>query len=105
MIFDMFGILLHNLKLYSIILHLVAITFAISIIQFYKEARLSHILNGPSMIPDEDIGNKSDITGNQGRFNIQKTVRSQRGITIAGVGSKYSRNTVVARIRDRTMGV
>jgi hypothetical protein len=76
MILDMFGILLHNLKLYSIILHLVAITFAISIIQFYKEARLSHIINGPSIIPDEEIGNKSDITANQGKFNTKKTMKS-----------------------------
>ena len=64
MIMDMFGILLHNLKVYSIILHLIAITLAISLIQFYKEARLSHIINGPLPIHDDDIGKKSDNTAN-----------------------------------------
>ena len=77
MIFDMFGILLHNLKLYSIILHLVTVAFAISIIQFYKEARLSHINNGPSsIIHDEEIGNKSDNTANLGKSNPKKTMKS-----------------------------
>lgn len=72
MVLDMFGVLLHNLKQYSIVLHLVAITFAISVIQLYKEVRMSTIKNGPIIFPEDEVllqhdGNKSDYTVNQAK--------------------------------------
>jgi hypothetical protein len=109
MILDMFGVLLHNLKEYSIVLHLGAITFAICIVQLYKETRLSHIRNGPLVFPEDEIannndGNKSDNTANQGTKS-KKTMMSRldRGKTV--VGSKIQRSTVIGRIRDKTIGV
>jgi len=82
MILDLFGVLLHNLPLYAIILHLVSISFAIEMIQLYKIARLSSIKNGPPILPpNEEEGadlNKSYNINMMGKNNnIKKTFTSQ----------------------------
>jgi hypothetical protein len=60
--------------MYSIILHLVSICFAIEIIQLYKTARFSSIKNPPIIFPEEgDIDpNKSYNTVNMGKTNNNK---------------------------------
>jgi hypothetical protein len=52
---------------------LLAISFTIAIIQLYKQARMSHIINGP-FHDDEIMDHKSDNT--QNLKNNKKTMNS-----------------------------
>jgi hypothetical protein len=67
MIFDMFGVLLHNLPYYSVVLHLVSITFGVNLIQLYKVVRISSLRNENHSRPiligeNDDDADKSDNT-------------------------------------------
>jgi hypothetical protein len=72
MAWDMFGLLLHNLQTYQVIMHLVTMTASIQAIQLYRNARKAS-LKSPGFIPlnqgdaaDQDMDRKSDIVMRSG---------------------------------------
>ena len=102
----MFGLLLHNIPKYSVVLHHVSVTFAIALIQLYKIIRNKKVLDRDrKIIPligelQQGIDNKSDISPNAGAafgktssnpaaagsMHMMKTLNKKSFTTIGGAG-------------------
>ncbi len=109
-IWDMFGFLLHNLKTYQVILHLLTLCLSIQAIQMYKQTR-SNSLKSLNFIPNEagPLAGFDDDGDKKSDDRLMRSVKkrfagsSERGRTIgSGVKSTF-KATIVERIREKTM--
>lgn len=111
MAWDMFGVLLHRLRAYQIIMHLVTMTFSIQAIQLYRTVRFSAFRNSP-LIPvtpelggqGHDFDNKSDILlRSAGQKKVGASERSKTVGSGGGLKSSSARPSAINFIREKTM--
>ena len=102
---DMFGVIVHQMRSYNVVLHLIGITFTIQAIQCYKITRISSLRNIGIIPPgfDQDQQDqKLDISRVVIGQSKQKT--KDRNRTIGSGGSK-AKPSVVDKIRGKTLGL
>ena len=110
-VWDMFGLLFHNLRLYQVILHLVTMTFSIQAIQLYKVTRLNSLKSFEAVIPGQVNAGPLQMYMDDDQKSDDKFIRSvkrrfgasERGRTITSGFARASKQTVVDRIREKTM--
>ena len=119
----MFGILLHDIKIYELIIHLGCLCFSIQAIQVYNVSKkLSNMGQAPKVIPFDDHevipGNsqnlifyrRTHVDGTIGtKALIRKSAINRAGTIVGSAGRidmvKKDRNSLALNLKEKSAGI